>query len=73
MDPYVDEGLSAQPRLQNEKLEKDSVEVKELTDEEKLSDFERTEYLVEDYGHDVGIKVSVFAFSEAYLSDVGIL
>ncbi|KAI0046405.1 OPT superfamily oligopeptide transporter [Auriscalpium vulgare] len=34
-----------------------SDEVKEVTDSEKLSEYEREEYLVRDYAHDVGIKV----------------
>jgi hypothetical protein len=34
-----------------------STQTKELGDEEKVSDFEKTEYLVSNYAHDVGIKV----------------
>lgn len=34
-----------------------SVDVKDVADSEKLSDYESKEYLVKDYAHDVAVKV----------------
>jgi hypothetical protein len=43
-----------------ERVDHVSTKTKELGDEEEVSDFERTKYLVSNYAHDVGIKVFVF-------------
>ena len=43
-----------------EKADHSSDDIKVVDDVEKINDFETSEYLVDNYAHDVGVKVLVF-------------